>query len=105
MEFILKQKVIEKPVTDLFQELESIKKRPICLFPTRKQCHDFNIAMLGHLTSEIHEIPCIDGVDETMSTTKWKKQAVKRLQKLKSDCSLTAGLEATLSIAAGARVM
>ena len=61
--------------------------------------------MLTHLTSEMHEIPCIDEVDETMSTTKWTKQAVKRLQKLKSNCSLTAGLEASLSIAVGALVM
>ena len=53
----------------------------------------------------MHEIPCIDEVDETMSTTKWTKQAVKRLQKLKSNCSLTAGLEASLSIAVGALVM
>ena len=96
--FIIKQKVIKNPVTDLFQQLKSIKKKPICLFPTRKQCHHFLITMLGHLTSEIHEIPCIDQVDETMSTITWTKQAVKRLEKLKSDCSLTAGLEATLSI-------
>ena len=68
--FIIKQKVIKNPVTDLFQQLKSIKKKPICLFSTRKQCHHFLITMLGHLTSEIHEIPCIDKVDETMSTTK-----------------------------------
>ena len=105
IETVLQQKVIEKPIIELFEELQTIKKRPICLFPTRKQCDDFNITMPTHLTSEMHEIPCIDKVDETMSTTKWTKNGVKRLQKLKSNCSLTAGLVATLSIAVGARVM
>ena len=77
---VLQQKVIDKPLTELFAKLQNIKKSPVCLFLTRRQFNDFNITILAHLTSEMYEIPCIDEVKDTMSTTKWIKQAVKRLQ-------------------------
>jgi len=61
--------------------------------------------MLNRLDTEIHKIHSIDEIDETMGTRKWSKRSVEQLQKLNKDCNLTAGLEAELLIAVGARVM
>ena len=61
--------------------------------------------MLAQLTSEVHELLCIDEVDETSGTLKWNKKAAELLEKLNRDCNMTAGLVAKLSLAVGARVM
>ena len=82
-----------------------LEMNPVCLFPTRKQCDDVNADMLSRLDTEKHEIPCIDEVDETKSTTKWHKKAAEQLDKLNKDCNNTAGLEVNLKLAVGARVM
>ena len=78
---------------------------PVCLFPTRKACKEFNHEMLQELASEVHEIMCTDEIDQTSSTQKWTKKATEQLEKLNSDCNMTAGLEAKLTLAVGARVM
>ena len=61
--------------------------------------------MLDLLDSEIHVVACTDEVDETKSTSKWNERAAKGLEKLNQDCNNTAGLEAVLKLAVGARVM
>jgi len=43
---------------------------PVCLFPTRKACQDFNQKMLSALDTELHKIVCIDEIDETASGLK-----------------------------------
>ena len=43
--------------------------------------------------------------DETFSKCKMSKKAIEHLDKMNSDCNPTAGLEAKLSLAVGARVM
>ncbi len=60
--------------------------------------------MLNQLTSEVLVLVCTE-VDETASTRTWNKKADKQLEKLNNDCNMTAGLEAKLSLAVGARVM
>ena len=80
-------------------------KSPICLFPTRKQCNDFNQQMLEKCDSKVQELPCVDEIYETSSTHKWNKKVTEHLQKLNQDCNTTAGLEAKLTLAVGARVM
>ena len=75
------------------------------MFLTREMCKQFNSEMLHHLSSEVHEIVCTDEVDQTSSTKKWNKKAIEQLEKLNNDCSRTAGLEAKLLLAVGARVM
>ena len=102
---ILNQKVIDMSLTDKFIDLQESGQSPVCLFPTRKACHDFNMEMLNSLTSKIHELVCTDEVDETISIRKWNKKASEQLEKLNCDCNKTAGLEAKLSLAVGARVM
>ena len=74
----------------------------MCLFPRRKACNDFNTEMLGRLSSEVHELPCTDEVDETCNPRKWTKKTAKKLVKLNNDCNMTAGLEAKLLLAVGA---
>ena len=101
----LEQRVIDVSVADKFDELQKSGHTPVCLFPTRKACNDFNTQMLSYLPSEVHELVCTDEVDETAGTRKWNKKAAEQLEKLNNDCNRTAGLEAKLSLAVGARVM
>ena len=101
----LKDRVITKPIVDKFEELLSSNMSPLCLFPTRKSCQELNAEMLSRLGSETKDIPCIDEFDETKGTFKWSEKAENSLKKMNSDCNLTAGLEAVLQVAVGARVM
>ena len=78
---------------------------PVCLFPKRSPCEEFNDAMLNSLQSEVVEIVGMDSVDEMMGNHKWSSRAEKELDKLNRDSNLTAGLEFRLRIAVGARVM
>ena len=100
----LEERVIDVPITDKYQELESTGKNPVCLFPTRKQCEKVNDDMIKLLGSEQYEIPCIDEVDGT-TTEKRHLTAAKRLEEPNKDCNNTAGLEAVIKLAVGARVM
>ena len=101
----LQQRVIQVAEAEKFNELQQLGQAPVCLFPTREMCKQFNSEMLHHLSSEVHEIVCTDEVDQTSSTKKWNKKAIEQLEKLNNDCSRTAGLEAKLLLAVGARVM
>ena len=92
-------------VSDNFNELKESGQTPVCLFPTRKACNDLNNEMFTRPTSEVHELVCTDKVDENASTHKWNKQATEQLEKLNKNCNMTAGLEAKLTLAIGARVM
>ena len=64
-----------------------------------------SMARCSALDTEVHKIVCIDEIDETSSSHKWTKKAQKQLEKLNNDSNLTAGLEAELTLAVGARVM
>ena len=101
----LQDRVIEVPVVDKFEALLASKLSPLCLFPTRKACQVFNSQMLSRLEAEIIEIPCTDEVDETASTFKWSKKATEEMKKINADCNLTAGLQAVVQLAVGARIM
>ena len=95
------------PVADKFAELQRCGQTPVWLFPKRKACVAFNSEMLSSLPSKVHTFLRADEVDETASTriTKWSKKAADQLEKLNDDCNRTAGLEAKLELAVGARVM
>ena len=79
---ILEQRVIQVSVADKLNELSQSGHSPVCLFPTRKACKEFNSEMLQELASEVHEIVCTDGIDQTSSTRKWTKKAAEQLEKL-----------------------
>ncbi len=102
---VLKDRVFEVTVAEKFLELQEVGMTPVCLFPTRKQCDAVNEEMLGLLDSKLHVISCSDVVDETKSTSNWHERAARKLEKLNQDCNNTAGLEAVLKLAVGARVM
>ena len=48
----LQERVITTPVIDKFEKLLASKQSPLCLFPTRKLCYDFNLQMLSRLQSD-----------------------------------------------------
>ena len=98
----LQARVITTPEVDKFQELLASKQSPLCLFSTRLE---FNLEMLSRLNTDTKDIRCTDEVDETSGIFKWSKKATDEMKKLNTDCNLTAGLEAVLQVAVGARVM
>ncbi len=101
----VEQPVIQMPASDKFSEPQESGQTPVCLFPTRRACDDFNTELLKHLNAEVRVLVCTNEVDETASTRKWNQKAAEHLEKLNNDFSRTAGLEAKLSLAVGARVM
>jgi len=72
-------------ISEKIDELQESGETPVCLLPTRKACCDINNEMLAQLTSEVHELLCIDEVDETSGMLKWNKKAAEQLEKLNSD--------------------
>ena len=101
----LRKAVITCTAIEKFQELLGQGLSPVCLFATRKSCDQFNTDMLSKVGSEVARLPCIDEFDETAGTVKWNKKASSELERLNKDCNMTAGLEAELNLAVGARVM
>ena len=99
---VLQERVFAIPVTQKFSELQQAGKSPVCLFPTKKSCSDFNEKMLNLLKSPIIEIECTDVID---GFSKLPARAEASRKKLNEDCNNTAGLEHVLTIAIGARVM
>ena len=91
--------------SEKFVELQKSGQTPVCLLPTRKGCREFNDEMLASLDSKVHELACTDEVDETGGSRRWNKKSADHLDKLNSDSNMTAGLEAKLRLAVGARVM
>ncbi len=69
--------------------------------PTRSACDQVNNEMLEKLDADIVRLEAIDSIDETKSNQQWSKE----LERLNKDFNLTAGLEAVLYLAEGARVM
>ena len=100
----LEQRVVSKPVFELYTELSS-KKPPICMFPVRQACNEFNDKVIDSVTCEVHEIKCTDSIDATESKRKWTDSGAKRLEKLNEDCNNTGGLLAKLVLAEGVHVM
>ena len=101
----LAKRVIDVSPVDKFEELRLSGHNPVCLFPRREECNDFNRKMLDRLPSEVKEIVCVDEIDQTRTTCTWTKQLDKKLEILNKDCNMTGGLESKISLAVGARVM
>ena len=101
----LKESVFMGSIYEKYHELEQQGKTPVCLFPARLACHEFNTQMLNSLNTPIQEMKCSDTIDESSSSRKWTKRAAKKLEELNNDCNNTACLESTLTLAVAARVM
>ena len=52
----LQQRVIQVAEAEIFNKLQQLGQAPVCLFPTREMCKQFNSEMLHHLSSDVHEI-------------------------------------------------
>ena len=102
---ILEEKVVDVPMFERYQELKDSGTLPVCMFATRKACAEFNDKALDSLSTEKHELLCVDDIDESSSKRKWTSAATKQLEKLNHDCNLTGGLQAKLVLAVGCRVM
>ena len=76
----LKERVVTTSTVDKSEELLSTDKSPLCLFPTREACQNFNSEMLLKLGTKTKEIPCVDKVDETQGTFRWNDKAKEALQ-------------------------
>ena len=100
----LQKRVFSMPVADKFAELQRCSQTPVCLFPKRKACAAFNSEMLSSLPSKVHTL-CVPMKLTKPRARKWSKKAADQLEKLNDDCNRTAGLEAKLELAVGARVM
>ena len=70
----LQQRVIQGSITDKFEALCRVGQTPLCLFPTRNLCKQFNHEMIEKLGSKLHELVCVDEVNQTSSTRKWSKK-------------------------------
>ena len=101
----LRERTITLSVVEKYKQLCESGSHPVCLFPTCKQCQDHNSNMLSVLGTKLETFACVDEIDETSSTRKWNKKATDALSKANKDCNMTAGLEAKLELAVGARVM
>ena len=101
----LKERVIEGGVLDKYIELTNNGFSPICQFPTRKACKEFNQQMLSTLDTDLHKIASVDEIDATLSTRNWSAKEQKLLEKLNEDSNSTGGLEAEITLAVGARIM
>ena len=66
----LKERVITGSIYEKYHELEQQGKTPVCLFPTRLACHEFNTQMLNSLNTPIQEMKCSDTIDESASGLK-----------------------------------
>ena len=93
---ILESRVIKMSTADMLVHLQQCGHTPLCLFPIRKACDEFESAMITSLPSEIQTLSCTDEVDETASKSNWTKRAEEQLEKLNNNCNRTAGLEAKL---------
>ena len=102
---ILKDRVIQVPIADKFTELQQSGRTPVCLFPKKRACEGFNAQMLKKIASPTCQLYCTDEIDETAGPRKMTRKVVEHLEKLNTDCNMTAGLEAKLCLAVGARVM
>uniref|UniRef100_A0A1X7V6P1 Uncharacterized protein n=1 Tax=Amphimedon queenslandica TaxID=400682 RepID=A0A1X7V6P1_AMPQE len=78
------------------KELESEGTTTICLFCKVVTCQKINELMLGSLETEITESAYVDVVDESESTAKIDKKTRQKLEKLRDQRSITAGLETAL---------
>ena len=83
---ILKERDIQVSISDQFTELQQSGKTPVCLFPKRKACELFNAEMLKTIMSQVHELDCIDEIDETAGTRKITKKVIRHLDKMNADC-------------------
>jgi len=87
-----------------YLELEHAGKSPLVLLPTTVLCDEINSAMLDRIGNTIHNLDAID-ILETIVEKSLMPKIEKAYQKVETDTTKTAGLEKSLRLCVGARVM
>ena len=92
-------------INKFYFQLSESGSDPVCLLPTREMVDRFNSAILGKLYPDAEEVVAVDHLDcKNKRSLKAAQQAVKSLDHL-DDPRNTAGLEKSISVAAGVKVM
>ena len=66
----LKSRVISSTMSAKYQELQEAAQSPVCLFPTKQACAEFNNDMITKLQTKPTKLCCTDVVDETVGKYK-----------------------------------
>ena len=56
----LLNRVIQVPVSEKFHKLQQSGQSPVCLFPTRIACDEFDKQILTLLDTTVHELKCVE---------------------------------------------
>ena len=108
---LLKQRMINTDaratvveVCDKYNELTELGETPTILVPRTAQCDEINLAMLSKLGSPVQEVHALDTLDTVVDNDSMAK-VKKAYEKVQEDVTRTAGLETTLNLCLGAKVM
>ena len=108
---LLKQRMINADsratvaqVCKKYNELSQLGEMPIILMPRTAQCDEVNMAILSKLGSPVQEVPAVDTLDTVVDRNTLPK-IQQAYEKVQEDVTRTAGLEKTLNLCLGAKVM
>ena len=105
---ILKDPSPKQYLSMIIKEYEKIEKRDssiVCLMPTVTMVNEFNDAMMSKRFPNARSVPAIDTIDgRTKRIQQSAERAVRKLDKLQ-DPRNTAGLEKTLHLCEGMKIM
>jgi len=87
-----------------YRQLDGENKEPIMLVPRTSQCDELNSAMLKEMEQDIYNLSAVDILD-TIVTQNYMAKVNKAYDKVKDDVTRTAGLERSLQLCVGAKVM
>jgi len=87
-----------------YAELVSSGEAPVILMPRSASCSEINNAMLQQLGAEIKQLQALDTLDTIVSKRQMPK-VTSAYAKVGDDVTRTAGLEKTLNLCTGAKVM
>ena len=98
------KRATKNKICDRYLKLEHAGKSPLVLLPTTVLCDEINSAMLDRIGNTIHNLDAID-ILETIVEKSLMPKIKKAYQKVETDTTRTAGLEKSLRLCVGARVM
>lgn len=98
----LHSKSNEGRLLEMSQYLSELPADTVCLLSTKNMCQQLNSAMLKAIPHPEIKLAAADGIDCPKYLSKRARECIKMYE---ADASMTAGLEATIVIKVGARVM
>ena len=98
----LRSDTVNGRMKEIVSKLAELPEDTVCLLPTRHMCEQINAEVLKGLTGERYSIVAEDSVDCSATLLQKVKQ---KLAKYSEDSTHTAGLENTITIKVGCKVM